>query len=150
MTLKQLASLYAEKEYSKVPEHARPVKKFSDGSANDLTTAVLAYFHLKGWLAWRTPSEGRYLPEKRIKNVLGQSIVVGKGIFIPRGKASLGIGDISIIRPPNGQMISLEVKYGKDRQSDDQKKWQASLESMGGIYLIAKTWDDFYQQIKGL
>jgi hypothetical protein len=35
------------------------------------------------------------------------------------------------------------VKYGRDVQSDAQKQYQEMIEKAGGIYFIAKTFDDF-------
>jgi hypothetical protein len=37
------------------------------------------------------------------------------------------------------------VKYGKDRQSNDQKKYEQEVTKAGGIYLIAKTFDGFIE-----
>lgn len=148
MTLKGLSKLYSDTKHPSVPEHCRPNKKFSESGANELTKSVLAWFELKHIKAYRQASEGRYLPEKRVKNVIGQSIVIGGGKFIPRNKGAKGSGDISAIIPPYGRRLEIEIKYGKDRQSDDQKKFQADIESMGGIYIIVKTWDGFIEQIK--
>lgn len=145
MTLKDLATAYMELKYKAIPAHCRPVKKFTDNSANNLTTAILAYFEIQGVKAWRQASEGRYLPEKRITNVIGQSITVEKGRFIPRGKATKGIGDICAV--VMGQFITIEVKYGKDYQRPEQKEFQKDIEASGGIYFIVKTWDDFQYMI---
>jgi hypothetical protein len=35
------------------------------------------------------------------------------------------------------------VKYGKDKQSEVQKRYQESVEAAGGTYFIARTFDDF-------
>lgn len=148
MTLKDLATAVSNKKYanSTVPLHARPPIKFSDSSANDLTKAILAYFDIIGWKAWRQSSEGRYIQGQQYTDVLGHTKQL-KGKWIPRSKAAKGCGDIRSIMPPHGKTLEIEVKYGKDRQSADQKKYQKELEEMGGIYMIAKTWDDFYFQI---
>lgn len=150
MTLREFTTIYNEWKYRDrtVPEHARKLTKFSEGSANDLTKAVLAWFEWKGIKAYRQASEGRYIPEKRITNVLGQSIIAEKGKFIPRSKGAKGSADISAVIPPHGKRMEVEIKYGKDRQSDDQKKFQSEIEAMGGIYFIVKTWDGFIFEIK--
>lgn len=150
MTLKQLSELYTTTNYSHIPVHARPSKKFSENGANELTKSILAWFELRGIKAYRQSSEGRYLPEKRVKNVIGQSIVVGGGKFIPRSKGALGAADISVVIPPHGRRLELEIKYGNDRQSDVQKKFQADIEAMGGIYIVVKTWDGFIHQINSI
>jgi len=147
MTLKELAQALVNKKYSHIPEHARPVVKYRDGTANELTKAILAYFELRGWKAFRQASEGRYLPEQKVKNVLGQQVTVKKGMYIPRSRGAKGSGDISGALPPHGTRIEIEIKIGKDRQSDVQKEFQAEIEAMGAIYMIVRTWQDFIFQI---
>ena len=148
MTLKEFGVAYTRKKYqgSSVPEHARPIKKFSENGANELTNAILAYFEYIGWKASRQSSEGRYIPGKEYTDVIGKKHQ-HKGVYIPRAKAAKGCGDIRVIMPPHGRTLEIEVKYGSDRQSPDQKKYQKDLEAMGGIYMIAKTWDGFMHQI---
>jgi hypothetical protein len=66
MTLKELALAYSNKMHSKVPAHCRPMKTFSDKSANDLTKAIIAYAKIKDFFAERQSSEGRYRPGKEV------------------------------------------------------------------------------------
>ncbi len=40
-------------------------------------------------------------------------------------------------------MVAIEVKIGKDRQSDSQKEYQRKVEKAGGIYIIIGTFDEF-------
>jgi hypothetical protein len=42
----------------------------------------------------------------------------------------------------NGRFLSLELKVGKDRQQESQKKRQIKVENDGGIYYLCK-WIDF-------
>lgn len=144
MTLRDLATIISKQEYANIPEHCRPKKTFSDKTANDLTKAVLAYFKYRNIKAWRQSSEGRYIQPEHVHNVIGHRITVKKGRFIPRSKESKGIGDIAAVI--QGQFTSWEVKVGKDRQRDEQKKFQAEIEASGGKYFLIKTWDDFYFQ----
>jgi hypothetical protein len=39
--------------------------------------------------------------------------------------------------------VKIEIKYGKDRQSDVQKEYQASIERAGGVYIIVRTFYEF-------
>ena len=41
--------------------------------------------------------------------------------------------------------MKIEVKFGSDRQSEHQKEYQKAIEAAGGVYLIART----FEQIKG-
>lgn len=150
MSLREFSKTYHDWKYqgSTVPAHARPFKTFSQGSANDLTKAVLAYFEMKGIKAWRQASEGRYIPEVKQTNVIGQTITTRKGKFIPRSKGAKGSGDITVTLPPLGRRLEIEIKYGKDRQSPDQKQFQAEIEAMGALYMIVKTWEGFILEIE--
>lgn len=149
MTLKQLAAAYTDMRYkdSTVPQYGRPSQHFSDKSANDLTKAILAWFEVKKIKAWRQSSEGRFLPGTTTTNVIGQRITQ-KGKFIPRAGGAVGSADITCTIPPLGRRLELEIKFGKDRQSDAQKTFQTEIEAMGAIYIIVKTWPDFIEQIK--
>lgn len=144
MTLKELAKAYSDKLHSQVPEHCRPVKSFSDKSANDLTKAIVAYLKVvKGFFAERQSSEGRFRPGKEYENVLGQRKQM-KGTWLPgqgKGKADIK----AVIR---GRAIEIEVKHGKDRLRPEQVEYKQKIEQAGGVYLVVKTWQDFIFQIK--
>ena len=148
MTLKELAVAIVEKKYSNIPVHARPVHRYSDKTANELTKAIIAYCEFKGYKAWRQATEGRYLKEKYETNVIGHRILVSKGKYIPRSNQAKGAGDVTVLMPPHGRMISVEVKIGSDRQRPDQKKFQMELEGIGGVYILTKSWDDFILQFQ--
>lgn len=149
MTIKQLSSALMEKRYknSTVPEYARPVVRLSDKSANELTKTIVAYFEYKGIQAWRQSSEGRYLKGKEYTDWSGRK-KEEKGMFIPRAHGAKGSADITATLPPLGRRLEIEVKFGKDRQSDVQKEFQRKVESMGGLYMIVRTWEEFVFQIE--
>jgi hypothetical protein len=149
MTLKELSKAISDKNHPNVPLHCRPNKPLSDSSANNLTKAIIAYFDYKGIQAWRQSSEGRYLKGKEYTDMFGRK-KEEKGMYIPRAGGARGSADITCTIPPLGRRLEIEVKFGKDRQSDDQKKFQQQIESMGGIYIIVKTWQDFEFQINKL
>jgi hypothetical protein len=147
MTLNSLAQTISAGKFPNVPAHARPALKYSDKDAGSFTTAVLAYLRLKGCRVWRQPTEGRYIEGQSVTNVMGQTIQTRKGIFIPRDKHAKGVGDISGIAP-GGKALFIEIKIGRDRQSEEQKKFQQEVDQLGGIYILTRTWDDFFAQIK--
>jgi hypothetical protein len=39
--------------------------------------------------------------------------------------------------------VKIEVKIGRDRQSEAQVEYQRQVEAAGGVYVIAKTFDGF-------
>jgi hypothetical protein len=143
MKLKDLGKAISDKEHANVPEHCRPVKKYSDSSANDLTKAIVAYLKVyKGYFAERQSSEGRYRPGDEYQDVLGHRKQM-KGRFIPA--TNKGAADIKAVI--KGRAIEIEVKHGKDRLRPDQIKYKERIETAGGVYLVVKTWDDFIFQI---
>lgn len=48
----------------------------------------------------------------------------------------LGVADL--IGVINGRPIACEVKVGKDRQREDQKKFEQAWTAAGGVYVIAR------------
>lgn len=150
MTLKQFSELYNKSRHQNIPEHARPIKVFKENSANELTKSVIAYLEFKGIQCFRQSSEGRMLPAKQVKNVIGQIITVGTNTWIPRSKSGVGKADISATLPPHGKRLEIEIKFGRDVQSDAQKEFQAQVESMGGIYLLVRDWSSFIYLITPL
>ena len=50
----------------------------------------------------------------------------------------------------NGKNLAIEVKIGKDKQSEAQKQVEADIHASGGYYFIAKDFESFYQWVNGL
>jgi len=118
--------LKAKKErYSNVPSHALPKIKVT-ADANGLTQAIVSWLNLNGHFATRVSSSGRYLPQ------------LGK--FIP-STTKRGTADIHCVI--GGRHVSIEVKAGRDRMSDDQIEMKEKIERAGGIYFIATDFEMF-------
>ena len=60
------------------------------------------------------------------------------------GTGTKGTADISAII--KGRSVKIEVKIGRDRQSEAQKKYEESVNKAGGQYWIAKDFDGFYEK----
>ena len=65
----------------------------------------------------------------------------------PRGTGLLSYGcrgssDILGILGPDGTFLGIEVKTGKNRQSKQQKSFQAIVARLGGHYLVARSVED--------
>jgi hypothetical protein len=81
---------------------------------------------------------GVYREGKKIQ--VGENSRQLKGTWTP-STSTKGSADISAtIR---GRSVKIEVKYGKDKQSEVQKKYQESIEQAGGTYFIARNFDEF-------
>jgi hypothetical protein len=127
-------------KYPNFPEHAIPKKVWSDTSANGLTKCVIDLINYEGYQAERISTQGTYVEGAKIK--VGENERQLKGKYIPT-QGTKGSADISAtIR---GRSVKIEIKYGKDRQSDVQREYQESIERAGGIYIIVRNFDEFVE-----
>lgn len=140
--LKELETAYLMKKYPSVPVYALAHTAFSDSSANGLTKCITKFLTMSGWQAERINTMGTYRAPKQVTDMDGISRVVGKGKYTP-STGTKGSADISATI--KGRSVKIEVKYGKDRQSEAQKKYQEQIESAGGIYYIARDFDSFIE-----
>jgi len=146
MSLKDLSELKFKADrvkYPSLPVHAVPRKVFTDKTANGLTSAILAYCELSGAFAQRSGSEGRYRQGATVVDAVGRTRVM-KGSYLPG--LNVGQGDLQIVLA--GRIYSVEIKIGKDRQSEKQKDFESRLTSSGGIYAIVHSWEEFYNYWK--
>lgn len=121
-------------DYPSYPPDYIPKTAYKDGTANGLTKAICDYINLNGYQAERINTMG-VAREKR--NTSGKVI----GVTWTKGTSTAGSADISATI--KGRSVKIEVKIGKDRQSEAQKRYQENIEKAGGIYYIARNFDDF-------
>ena len=117
---------------------------WKDNSANSLTNCVIAYVQYMGGQAERISSQGQYREGAKIQVGTGEIAHTKQlpGKWTP-GQSTKGTADISTtIR---GRSVKIEIKYGKDRQSDVQKAYQEAIERAGGVYIIVRTFDEFVE-----
>ena len=147
MTLKGLSLLKQtidSVKYPNMPLDYIPLYKYTDKTANGLTRCIIDYLEFNGCQAERISTTGRMVDNtKTFTNVIGITKQIGSKKWI-KGSGTKGSADISATI--NGKSVKIEVKIGKDRQSEHQKKYQESIEKSGGIYLIAKSFEDFIKQ----
>ena len=139
------AALLAEskEKYPNLPDHARVIKPYSDNSANGLTKCVIKWLELNGCQAERISTMGRMVDNRKVvTDVLGRKGMIGSMTYIPT-TGTRGSADVSAV--VFGLSVKIEIKYGKDRQSEAQKQYQSSIEKAGGVYLIVRTFDEFLE-----
>jgi len=143
MTLKELSKLYINTKYSEssMPAHAMPKQTYSDKTANGLTRAICDFIRLEGGYADRINNMGVYVKPKTIDR--GHEILIERGKYIKSGTRR-GIADIMASK--DGRMVAIEVKIGKDRMSEHQRKIEQEVNESGGIYLIARSWSQFFDE----
>jgi hypothetical protein len=131
-------------KYPSIPESYIPLTDWNDNSANALTKCVIAWITYMGGQAERISSQGQYREGKKIQvgtGTLSHSKQL-PGKWTP-GQSTKGTADISATI--KGRSVKIEIKYGKDRQSDVQKEYQAAIERAGGVYIIVRTFDEFVE-----
>lgn len=146
MTLKELQAEQHRIDCSKTsmrPDYV-PVTKFSDKTERGLIKCIEAFISIKGGIARRINTVGRYLPGKTVGvGMYGNKTLPGK--YIPTTSV-LGAADLSILI--NGIAWECEIKIGKDRQSQVQKEYEQKIVKSGGVYTIVRDFDEFVEQYK--
>lgn len=143
--IEKLKSLNLEakrKKYSQFPNYDLSILtpyQYKQNSANAITRCIIDYIKYLGGQAERISTTGRYIDESKIvTDVVGITKRIGSGRWVP-GTGRKGSADISATI--NGKSVKIEVKYGKDKQSEYQKDYQYEIERAGGVYLIARNFD---------
>ena len=139
-------------KYPSMPPDYIPLTKFTDKTANGLTKCVIAWINLNGGQAERINTMGRMLDKtKVVADTFGNKRTIGS-VEWQKGTGTKGSADISstIRMNINGRMIGVsvkwEVKIGKDRMSEHQKKYQLEIEGADGFYFVVKSFDDFMEK----
>jgi len=126
--LEQLQMEQYKNRYPSVPDHAIPRPKYQHTKSNGLTKAICDYIDLLGGWATRINTMGVYRDGRWTKST-----------------TKLGTADIWA--QYNNTGYAIEVKIGADKQSEEQKQVQREFTKAksGGVYIIAKTFDQFYE-----
>ena len=144
--LKQVALLADRRRYPSVPEHARYIRRYSDKTANGLTRCIIDYLRYKGWQVEMVSNTGRPVDgRKRFTDAVGFNREVGTVTWIP-GIGTPGKADISAT--VSGRSVKIEVKAGRDQQSEALKQYQAQVEAAGGTYIVARCFAGFLEWSK--
>lgn len=125
--LRQFAKIHNATKYPNVPTSALPQTTFTDKTANGLTNAIIFDIqHVRGGAAYRINNGATY---DRAKNIYRAGVV------------KRGVPDIVAIIA--GQFVGIEVKIGSDRQSSHQREVEGEITAAGGVYFIAKTYEQY-------
>lgn len=116
-------------------EHNNVGQHKGRNTANDLTRQIIRFIQRHGGQAERIA-------------VTGLLRKFGNGYKWTRTNMTVGTADISATI--QGRSVKIEVKIGTDRQSDEQKRYQKQVEDAGGIYYIARTFEEFLKWYNSL
>ena len=125
-----------------LPEHCFPKCNYSDKDANSLTKCIVDFINLSGYQAERINTMGVYREPKKHEQFNGTFKTLVKGTYTP-STSTKGSADIS--STIHGRSVKIEVKYGKDRMSEAQQRYKEDIEKAGGVYFIARTFDEFLE-----
>ena len=129
--LSKLADKLKAEAHPMLPPQALVKKRFKDTTANELTkTIIWDMYHVRGGVAYRINNGAVYDTKRNVYR---------------KGVQRKGIPDI--IGIINGTFYGIEVKIGKDRQSAEQKEIENEINTAGGVYFIAKSYDDYLNKI---
>ena len=144
--LKQLKLNESIKKRPNVPLYAleSALPKYTDKTANGLTKCVKEFLELSGYQAERINTMGRPIDNrKQVTDVIGRTKTIGSMTW---GKSTATKGSADISATILGRSVKIEVKIGRDRQSEHQKVYQEAIEKSGGQYWIVKNFADFYEK----
>ena len=144
--LRQMAAAEMKRKHTSYPENLTlPVKPYNDKTANGLTRCIIDFLKFSGWQAERINTTGRPVDRREIvTNVIGQKRQIGSVEWIRSGSTP-GSADISATI--KGRSVKIEVKCratGDHYQSEAQIRYQQAIEKAGGIYIVARTFEQFY------
>ncbi len=117
------------------PSYIVKVKR-RDDTANGLTQCVIDWIRLSGGQAERINTTGKPLFQRDQRGQV-------RGVKWITGNTTRGSADISATI--QGRSVKVEVKIGKDRQSEAQKAYQEAIEAAGGVYFIARSFTQFLE-----
>lgn len=145
IAIKELKTLYLaenRRKYPNMPDCVRSYPTWTDKTANGLTKMIIDFIKLKGGQSERINCMGRIVDNrKQVTDVLGNIKVIGS---VQYGKTTGQRGTADISATIKGHSVKIEIKIGKDKQSQAQRDYQLMIEKSGGLYFIAKDFEQFY------
>lgn len=120
-------------------------------NTNQLTRDIIRFLQLNGHQAERISVEGRVIAKTRRVNdyMMGGTRIA---TTYKRVRSSMQRGTADISATIMGKSVKIEIKVGRDKQSEHQRRYQEQIERAGGVYIIIRDMDQFigwYQDITG-
>ena len=120
------------KEYFRGGSQYKERKKRKSRTA-ETTDAIIKWLRLSGAAAWTVDVQGT------VRVVKGRQIRTFSN-------TTRGVPDIEACY--KGMYLGIEVKTGYDKQSEHQIKFENWIKEAGGVYFVAKDFDDFLDKIQ--
>lgn len=139
--LESMANADNARKHPNIPINYLAKSTYRDDTANGLTRCIVDYIRLKGGQAERINTIGIPIDTRReVTDILGHRHMIGS---LAWRKSSNTVGSADISATIRGRSVKIEVKIGRDRQSEAQRQYQASIEAAGGLYFTAKDFASF-------
>tara|TARA_R110000796_G_scaffold96178_1_gene201759 strand:+ start:3344 stop:3739 length:396 start_codon:yes stop_codon:yes gene_type:complete len=103
-------------------------------SANSLTRAIVQYLNFNGVVAWNVYNGGVYDPTLKI--------------YRKNRHHKHGVFDICGFEKKGGRHVEIEIKIGRDKMSDDQRRHFVDLSEAGALVFVARDFDSFESWFK--
>lgn len=136
-------------KYPNVPVIGMPKIVFSDSNTDRLENCIINFLTYNNHHAVKQHTTGTMIDKRTvITDILGRQRQIGS-IQWGASRDEIGRADIiaKIMVNFKGKLIpisvEIEVKFGRDTQSEIQKEFQSKLENIGGYYTIVKDFDGF-------
>ncbi len=145
--LENMAISEAKSKFPSLPHsHFVNTRKYSDNSANKLTKCCIDWLRLNGHHAERINTTGTIRNNcKVVTDCIGRSRQIGTLIWTKNGTTK-GSSDIHAVI--NGRAVFIEIKFGKDFQSEAQKDFETTVTKAGAQYLIIKDFQQLFDWYK--
>jgi len=125
------------------------IHQYIPNTANGLTKCIVDWINFDGGFARRISVTGKMVDKtKVVTDVMGSRRIIGS---VEYQKSSMVKGSADITSTIEGRTVEIEIKINTDRQSQDQKEYQQSIERAKGVYVIIKTlggWQEWYNKFK--
>ncbi|MNE44095.1 hypothetical protein D3C80_1383060 [compost metagenome] len=146
-SVKTLEGIALDKLKNRYPSNPYyPKVTYTDATTNGLTKCVIDYVNFLGYQAERINSTGAIKDGRKTStDVLGNIRTIGSIQWI-KGNGKTGTADISATI--KGRSIKIEIKCeatGDNYQSTGQIEYQKQIERAGGIYIIVRSFTQFYE-----
>ena len=139
MTLLQLTEAIHQQKFKDHPhcetrKELFPTRPFTEKGANELTRSIEAFIRYTGNYADRINNTGIY--DAKLKK-------------FRKSNTRRGIADVMATKKIEHQgryfaiTVAIEIKYGNDKLSEYQLRIKDDIERAGGVYLVARTWEQF-------
>lgn len=82
------------------------------------------------------------VPNGGSRNAIEAARMKGEGV-------TAGVADLLLLVPGNGYHgLAIEMKAGKNKQTEKQIEWQKAVEAQGYRYIVCRSFDEFRQAIQ--